>query len=182
MIINSTRIPDVKRIVPKRWSDERGYFVEVFNTLTLSEAYIAFSPVQENQSLSSTIGTVRGLHFQIPPFAQAKIVRVLRGSIIDVAVDLRRGSPTFGQHVSEMLSADNGAQLFIPRGFAHGLCTLEPDTEISYLIDNRYAPDCDRAIAWNDDDLGISWPDCAGQVVSAKDSVAPLFRDADAFF
>jgi len=182
MKIESTAIPDVKRLTPKRWGDERGYFVEVFNSLEMNNAGIKFSAVQENQSLSFATGTVRGLHFQVPPYAQAKIVRVLRGKIFDVAVDIRFGSPSYGQFIAEELSAENGVQLFIPRGFAHGFCTLEIDTEISYLIDNPYAPECDRVIAWNDQDISIVWPEGAGSVLSAKDSEAPKLRDVEVSF
>lgn len=173
MIIEQTSLPGVKLLTPKRWGDERGYFVEAFNQATLRSHGIALSPVQENQSFSRTVGTVRGLHCQIPPYAQAKLVRVLRGRILDVAVDLRAGSPTLHQWIAVQLGADDGRQIFIPGGFAHGFCTLEPDTEIAYLVDLPYSPECERSIHWNDPDLKIAWPDFAGAVVSDKDQLAP---------
>jgi dTDP-4-dehydrorhamnose 3,5-epimerase len=173
MLIEPTRIPEVLRITPRRLSDERGHFVEVFNHGNLLAAGVDFRPVQENQSLSRTPGTVRGLHFQRPPHAQAKLVRVLRGRIFDVAVDIRLGSLTYGQWVGAELGSKTGEQLFIPVGFAHGFCTLEPDTEIAYLVDDRYAPECDDALLWCDETLAIHWPEVAGAVVSTRDANAP---------
>ena len=173
MLIESKEIPDVKLITPKRFGDERGYFVEVFNKNISDEAGLEFQPVQENQSLSRIVGTVRGLHFQRSPFIQAKLVRVLKGSIFDVAVDIRAGSKTFGRWVAAKLTADRGEQLFIPGGFAHGFCTLEPDCEIAYLVDAYYSAECDGAILWNDPAIGIVWPSVAGTVLSAKDAQAP---------
>ena len=173
MKITPTRIPDVKIVTPVRRGDERGHFVEVFSRAALLGGGIDMSVVQENQSLSRQAGTVRGLHFQCAPVPQGKLVRVVAGRIWDVAIDIRPGSPTFGQWVAEELSAADGRQIFIPRGFAHGFCTLEPETEIAYLVDNPYTPDCDRGIRWNDSDLAIDWPPIAGAVVSNKDSKAP---------
>ncbi len=173
MQISPLSIPDVKILTPRRFSDDRGYFVEVFNKNQMEAAGVSFEPVQENQSLSRTVGTVRGMHFQRLPTPQAKLVRVLKGRILDVVVDVRASSPTYRRWVAAELSADGGEQIFIPVGFAHGFCTLEPDTEISYLVNGHYAPECDGAIHWKDPDLGIEWPAVAGAVLSAKDAAAP---------
>jgi dTDP-4-dehydrorhamnose 3,5-epimerase len=177
MQITSLEMPDVKLAIPRRFADERGYFSEVFNRSVWLSAGVDFHPVQENQSLSRIVGTVRGLHFQRPPSPQAKLVRVLRGRILDVAVDVRSNSPTFGHWLSAELSAEGGEQLFIPVGFAHGFCTLQPDTEIAYLVDGYYAAECDGGILWNDPAIGIVWPESAGQVLSAKDEKAPRLAD-----
>ena len=177
MLIEDTFIAGVKRILPKKFGDDRGYFVEVFNKKNSDAAGLNFQPIQENQSLSRIVGTVRGLHFQTAPHIQAKLVRVLRGSIYDVAVDIRLGSPTYGQWVGAELTSTGGEQLFIPGGFAHGFCTLEPDTEIAYLVDGHYSPECDGGILWNDPALGIDWPDFAGAVLSGKDEKAPKLAD-----
>ena len=177
MLIEPTTLAGVKRIVPKRFGDDRGHFVEVFNHKTYAAGGVDFHPVQENQSLSRIVGTVRGLHFQTAPHVQAKLVRVLRGRIFDVAVDIRSGSPTFGKWVSAELTSSGGEQLFIPGGFAHGFCTLEPDTEIAYLVDGYYSAECDGGILWNDPALGINWPDFAGAVLSGKDEKAPKLAD-----
>jgi dTDP-4-dehydrorhamnose 3,5-epimerase len=178
MQVVETRIPEVKLITPKRHGDHRGYFSETYNARAMREAGIALDFVQDNQSLSAERGTIRGLHFQLPPFAQDKLVRVLRGSIFDVAVDLRRGSPTFGQHVSAVLTADEGNQLLVPIGFGHGFCTLEPDTEVFYKVTNYYSPECDRGLLWNDADLGIDWPVSADEaVLSQKDLKQPTFKE-----
>jgi dTDP-4-dehydrorhamnose 3,5-epimerase len=177
MVIEETTIPGVMRLQPKKFGDARGHFVEVFNRKVCEAAGLAFQPVQENQSLSRITGTVRGLHFQRAPHVQAKLVRVLRGSIFDVAVDIRLGSPTYGQWVGAELTSSGGEQLFIPGGFAHGFCTLEPDTEIAYLVDGYYSAECDGGILWNDPDLRIAWPTFAGAVLSAKDEAAPRLSD-----
>jgi dTDP-4-dehydrorhamnose 3,5-epimerase len=182
MLITPLSIPDVKILTPRRFSDERGYFVEVFNITQLLGAGLDFQPVQENQSYSRVTGTVRGLHFQRYPVPQAKIVRVLRGRIFDVAVDIRSSSKTYRKWVAAELTADSGEQIFIPVGFAHGFCTLEPDTEIAYLVDGRYSPECDAALSWKDPELAIDWPTVAGAVVSAKDGAAPLLSEIDAPF
>ena len=174
MRIESTRISDVKVMVPLRHGDRRGFFSEVYNRRRLFDFGIDIEFVQDNHSLSAERGTVRGLHFQVPPCAQAKLVRVVRGSVFDVAVDLRRGSPSFGQHVSAVLSADAGNQLLVPEGFAHGLMTLEADTEVVYKVSDYYAPDYDRGILWNDPVLGIEWPlPDGGAVLSDKDRTQP---------
>ena len=177
MIMQTTNLPGVRIIIPQRFSDERGFFYEVFNKSTFEAAGISFCPVQENQSLSRSPGTVRGLHFQNRPHAQGKLVRVIRGRVFDVAVDIREGSPTFGRWVGAELTADRGEQMLIPEGFAHGFCTLEPDCEIAYLVNAHYSAECDHAIFWNDPEIGINWPDIAGTVVSDKDRSAPKLSE-----
>ena len=164
--------------VPKRFSDSRGWFSETYNETGLRELGIACQFIQDNQSYSVRKGTVRGLHFQQPPFAQAKLVRVVRGRIFDVAIDLRNGSPTFGSFVSAELSAENGHQLYIPVGYAHGFCTLEDDTEVLYKVSAPYAPAHDCGIRWDDRLINVNWPiDPAVVTVSAKDADLPLFED-----
>ena len=176
-------IPDVKLIRPVKHGDHRGYFSETYSRRTLADAGIELDFVQDNQAFSAEVGTVRGLHFQVPPFAQAKLVRVLRGAIFDVAVDLRQGSPTYGQHVSAVLSAANWTQILVPVGFAHGLATIEPDTEVFYKVSALYAPDHDMGVLWNDPALGIDWPvDAASAILSAKDKVQPKLADLPAWF
>lgn len=174
MRVRALGIADVKVFVPVRHGDRRGFFSEVYNRRALEAAGVAVDFVQDNHSLSAERGTVRGLHFQIPPFAQTKLVRVVRGSVFDVAVDVRRGSPTFGRHVSVTLSAAEGNQVLVPAGFAHGLMTLEADTEVLYKVSDYYAPDHDRGILWNDPALGIEWPIAKGEaVLSDKDRGQP---------
>ena len=176
--ITALEIPAVKVIRPKRFIDDRGYFSEVYNQATYFEAGITSTFVQDNQSLSIAAGTVRGLHFQAPPFAQAKLVRVLRGAIIDVAVDVRLESPSFGKWVKATLTADGGEQLFVPRGFLHGFVTLSPDTEVSYKIDAPYSQPHEGSVLWNDPEIGIDWEiEKSDVVVSRKDAGAILFRD-----
>lgn len=166
-------IPDVKLITPRRFADDRGWFTETWSRNALDVDFC-----QDNQSLSHAIGTVRGLHFQKPPHAQAKLVSVLRGRILDVAVDIRRGSPTFGRHVAVELSAEDGNQLFVPRGFAHGFCTLERDTHVLYKVDAFYAPESDAGLYWADAALGITWPvDEAKAHLSPKDAKLPRLAD-----
>jgi dTDP-4-dehydrorhamnose 3,5-epimerase len=176
MDVIETLIPDVKLIRMRRHLDERGFFSETYSVRSLAAAGIATAFVQDNHSLSAAAGTVRGLHFQIPPHAQAKLVRVVRGAVLDVAVDLRIGSPTFGRHVAATLSAAEWNMLFIPEGFAHGFCTLQPDTEVVYKASRHYEPTHDRGIAWDDPALGIDWPvDPSRAIVSAKDRALPPF-------
>ena len=178
MQITPLAIPDVKLITPRQFADVRGVFAETFSKPAMSKAGLDMEFVQDNHSRSTKVGTVRGLHYQAPPFAQDKLVRVVRGRILDVAVDLRRSSPTFGRHVTAELSADNWAQLLVPIGFAHGFVTLEADTEVIYKVSNIYAPHVDAGIIWNDPDLAIAWPvtvDAA--VLSDKDAMLPRFRD-----
>jgi dTDP-4-dehydrorhamnose 3,5-epimerase len=176
MEVIETLIPDVKLIRMRRHVDERGFFSETYSARSLAAAGIRAEFVQDNHSLSAAAGTVRGLHFQIPPHAQAKLVRVVRGAVFDVAVDLRIGSPTFGRHVAATLSAAEWNMLFIPEGFAHGFCTLQPDTEVVYKASRHYEPTHDRGIVWDDPALGIDWPvDPSRAVVSAKDRSLPPF-------
>ena len=183
MDIQATAIPDVKIITPARFGDHRGFFSEVYNRRALAEAGIDITFVQDNQSYSAARGTLRGLHFQRPPATQSKLLRVLRGAVIDVAVDCRVGSPTFGRHVMVELTAARGDQILCPRGFAHATLTLEPDTEITYKVDAYYAPDHDLGVRWDDPDLAIDWPIPAEQLIlSDKDRALPLFRDLPAVF
>ncbi|HWA51236.1 MAG TPA: dTDP-4-dehydrorhamnose 3,5-epimerase, partial [Dongiaceae bacterium] len=158
MDVQALAIPDVKLVAPAIVEDERGFFSETYSRRALQAAGIDAAFVQDNHSLSRRPGVLRGLHFQSEPHAQGKLVRVVRGAVFDVAVDIRRGSPTFGQHVSAVLSAENWRQLWVPVGFAHGFCTLQPDTEVIYKVTDYYAPDCDRGLAYDDPDLGITWP------------------------
>jgi len=176
-------IPDVKVLTPKRNGDHRGFFSEVYNKKTLAEAGIDITFVQDNHAFSAEKGTVRGLHFQISPFAQDKLVRVVRGSVFDVAVDLRRGSPTYGKHVSVVLSAEAWNQILVPIGFAHGLMTLEPDTEVLYKVSNYYSAEHDKGLLWNDPALGIEWPVAEDEaILSAKDKVQPRLADLPPYF
>lgn len=169
-------IPGVVVIEPQKFADARGFFMETYSAPAFRELGIDGVFVQDNQSLSRRRGTIRGLHFQIAPHAQAKLVRALRGAIFDVAVDLRRGSPTYGKWCATTLTASRGEQLFIPRGFAHGFCTLEPEVEVAYKVDDVYAPDCDRGLVWNDPTLAIDWPFPPDEiVVSEKDAALPGF-------
>jgi len=173
----------VKLIPPPIFRDGRGFFSEPYNRDALAAAGIDAEFVQDNQSLSRARGVLRGLHFQADPHAQGKLIRVSRGSIFDVAVDIRRGSPTYGRHVSTELSADNWAQLWVPTGFAHAFCTLEADTEVIYKVTDFYAPDCDRGLAFDDPDLGIQWPVPPSEaVLSDKDRRHPRLRDLPAYF
>lgn len=165
-------------IKPRRFGDERGWFSESFNARRFRDEVGDIAFCQDNQSLSRPVGTLRGLHFQTPPHAQAKLVSCLRGAVWDVCVDVRGGSPTYGQWVAAILSAENGHQLFIPAGFAHGFVTLEPDSHIFYKVDDYYAPDCDGGIAWNDPDLALPWPlPGDGPVLSDKDRTLPRLAD-----
>ncbi|WP_337270562.1 dTDP-4-dehydrorhamnose 3,5-epimerase [Oryzifoliimicrobium ureilyticus] len=170
-------------ITPKRFGDARGYFVETFREDLFRAKVGDFSFVQDNQSLSAEVGTVRGLHFQLEPKAQGKLVRCIAGALLDVAVDIRTGSPTFGQHVAVELTPENGQQLWVPPGFAHGFCTLKPDTQISYKVTNYYSAEHDRGLAWNDPALDIRWPvDSETAVLSDKDKRQPLLADLGEVF
>ncbi len=174
--MKKTEIDGVLLVTPKRHSDARGFFVESYNAERFRKAGIADVFVQDNHSMSIAAATVRGLHYQAPPRAQAKLVRVLRGAIIDVAVDARMGSPTYGRHVRALLSAENGVQLFIPAGFLHGFATLEPMTEVAYKVTDHYSTKHDGAVLWNDPELGVDWGiDPAKAVVSEKDAKAVSF-------
>ncbi|WP_421704864.1 dTDP-4-dehydrorhamnose 3,5-epimerase [Aliiroseovarius sp.] len=181
--IRETALPGVLVLTPKRVGDHRGFFSESWNRARMAEAGIEIDWVQDNHSLSHEVGTVRGLHFQSPPHAQAKLVRCGRGRLFDVAVDVRRGSPTYGQWVGEELSFDNGRQMLIPAGFLHGFVTREPDTEVVYKCSDFYAPDCDGALRFDDPEIGIDWGLAPGDaVLSDKDRDAPRLADFDTPF
>jgi len=176
--ITKTSLASVVVIEPPRFGDARGFFSEVWNQKALSEQGIDLAFVQDNQSLSAQHHTVRGLHFQVPPHAQDKLVRCGRGRLLDVAVDIRTGSPSFGNWVAVELSAENGKQLLVPKGFMHGFATLEPNTEILYKCTDYYAPDCDRSIRFDDPTLDIDWGlGDSAPILSAKDENAPLWGD-----
>ncbi len=183
MQISSTAIRDVKLVKLNRFNDARGYFAETYSQRMLAASGVDCDFVQHNQSLSAAKGVVRGLHFQTPPHAQAKLLRVNRGAIFDVAVDLRRGSPTYGQHVGVTLRAEDWTEIFIPDGFAHGFCTLTEDTEIVYKVSRYYAPSHDKGLAWDDPALAIAWPvplDAA--ILSDKDRNHPTLAALPAYF
>ncbi len=181
--VESTAIPDVKIITPRKFGDHRGFFSETYNRKAFLEAGLDPTFVQDNHSLSAEAGTLRGLHFQSPPFAQDKLVRVTRGRVLDVAIDIRRSSPTYGKHVAVELSAENWRQLLIPIGFAHGLLTLEPNTEVLYKVTNFYSLPNDRGLAWDDPDLAIDWPVAPDKVIlSDKDRKHPRLRDLPEIF
>jgi dTDP-4-dehydrorhamnose 3,5-epimerase len=183
MQFTRTKIPDVIIIEPKVHGDDRGYFVETFRADKLEE-FLGYKIkfCQDNESKSSK-GVLRGLHYQLSPAAQTKLVRVIQGSVLDVAVDIRKGSPTFGQYVSVKLTGENKKQLLVPRGFAHGFVVLEDDTIFAYKVDNYYSPECDRGIAFDDEDLGIDWMiDTSELNLSAKDKVQPLLKDTNDIF
>ena len=171
-----TNLPEVAVIEPTVFGDSRGWFMESFSERKLTELGITANFVQDNHSYSAERGTLRGLHYQLNPMAQAKLVRAARGAIYDVAVDIRRGSPNFGKWVGVELSAENKKQLYIPRGFAHGFLTLTDDVEVLYKADNYYAPEYDGNIAWNDEDIGIDWP-IEPTLLSEKDSKAPKLME-----
>lgn len=176
-------IPEVKLITPPIFRDDRGFFSEAYNREALAAAGIEAEFVQDNHALSRARGVIRGIHFQTEPHAQGKLVRVIRGATFGVAVDIRHGSPTFGRHVSAVLSPLNWAQLWLPAGFGHAYCTLEPDTEVIYKVTDSYAPDCDRGLAFDDPDLGIAWPIPAAEaILSDKDRRHPRLRDLPAYF
>jgi dTDP-4-dehydrorhamnose 3,5-epimerase len=173
MLIEALSIPEVLEIQPKKFGDERGFFSETYADAAMEEAGLPTRWVQDNHSYSAAQGVLRGLHYQLSPKAQDKLVRVVRGRIFDVAVDLRHGSPHFGKWVSLEVSASKWNQIFVPRGFAHGFLTLEPDTEVVYKVTENYAPMFDRCIRWDDPDIGIEWPLQGRQpVLSAKDAAA----------
>ncbi|HTL28080.1 MAG TPA: dTDP-4-dehydrorhamnose 3,5-epimerase [Tepidisphaeraceae bacterium] len=183
MQVIETPIPAVKILVPKKHGDHRGFFSETYSRKALAPFGIDVEFVQDNHSLSAEKGVVRGLHYQIAPMAQDKLVRVVRGAILDVAVDIRKGSPTFGQHVSAVISAENWHQIFVPIGFAHGFATLEPNTEVIYKVTNYYSPTHERGIRWNDPKLGIDWQtDASAATLSNRDRDHPMFADAADWF
>ena len=183
MQITSLAIPDIKVITPNIFRDDRGFFSETFNVAALNKAGFDEVFVQDNHAMSTQVGVVRGLHFQIGSAAQGKLVRVVRGAIFDVAVDIRSGSPTFGQHVARKLSAENWEQLWVPVGFAHGYCTLEPDTEVIYKVTAFYDPVSERGIQFDDPALGIAWPvDRHKARLSAKDLENKPLADHPIYF
>ena len=178
MQIEETELSGVKLITPKQFGDHRGHFSETYNAKTYEQIGIAQTFIQDNQSFSASKGTVRALHLQLPPFAQAKLVRVLRGAILDVAVDLRKESPTYLKYAKFVLSAENRTQAIIPEGFAHGFCTLEPDTEVFYKVNNLYSVAHERGIRWNDPAVGIDWPVSeTDAILSDKDKAAPYLSE-----
>ncbi|MFM9842957.1 MAG: dTDP-4-dehydrorhamnose 3,5-epimerase [Dongiaceae bacterium] len=183
MEVRPTQIPDVKLLVLRKHGDNRGFFSETYNRRDFAALGIGLEFVQDNQALSGPAGTVRGLHYQLAPAAQSKLVRVTRGRIFDVAVDIRRGSPSFGKFASSELSAEEWNQLYIPAGFAHGYCTLTADTEVIYKVSAYYTPAHERAIRWNDPAIGIPWP--IGEeaaIISDRDRRSPLLaRQPDLF-
>jgi dTDP-4-dehydrorhamnose 3,5-epimerase len=180
MEIRSTAIAEVKILSPRKFGDERGFFSEVYSRKALVSVGILTEFVQDNHSLSAACGVVRALHYQLPPMAQDKLVRVVRGAILDVAVDIRRNSPTFGQHIREIISAANWRQIFVPAGFAHGFVTLEPNTEVVYKVSNYYSPEHERGIRWNDPALAIDWGiDSDQAVLNTRDKAHPLFESAE---
>jgi dTDP-4-dehydrorhamnose 3,5-epimerase len=183
MQVDRLAIPDVIVLTPKRFGDERGFFTETWSRRAYGEAGIDLDFVQDNHSLSRPVGVIRGLHFQIAPSPQGKLVRVVHGRILDVAVDLRKGSPTFGHHVTQELSGENGRQMWVPVGFAHGFCTLEPDTEVIYKVTGYYDAAADRGLAFDDPDLAIPWPVAPeSATVSEKDRRHPRLKDLPAYF
>ncbi|KQY85134.1 dTDP-4-dehydrorhamnose 3,5-epimerase [Brevundimonas sp. Root1423] len=180
--ITSATIPDVKIVQPRKFEDARGHFLETYSFNAFADHGLDILFVQDNQSLSTTAGTLRGLHYQLPPFAQDKLVRVTRGRIWDVAVDIRRSSPTFRQWFGIELSDQNQTQLLVPKGFAHGFVTLVPDTEVVYKVSAPYSGPHDAGVAWDDPELKVAWPPLADQpVLSAKDCSQPVLADAILF-
>jgi dTDP-4-dehydrorhamnose 3,5-epimerase len=179
--VQELKLPGVYRIEPKVHTDARGFFIESYNYRTLLELGIHCTFIQDNQSLSIDKGTIRGLHYQLNPKAQTKLVSVIAGAIYDVVVDIRRTSPTYGQWVGEVLSAENYRQLLISPGFAHGFCTLQPQTKVMYKVDDYYSPEHERGILWDDPSLDIDWP-TNQPIVSDKDLTLPRFIDAELSF
>ena len=180
--VTSSSIAEVKIIQPRKLKDDRGFFVETHSQPALLKAGVDITFIQDNQSLSIAAGTLRGLHFQRPPFAQDKLVRVVRGRVWDVAVDMRRNSPTFRKWFGLELTADSMTQLLVPVGFAHGFLTLEPNTEVIYKVSAPYSGPHDAGVAWDDQDLAIDWPlPVSAPVLSAKDQALPRLADAATF-
>ena len=177
MQIEETALAGVLIVTPKRFGDDRGWFSETWNATAMARAGLDLGFVQDNHSMSAAVGTLRGLHYQAPPRAQDKLVRCTAGLIFDVAVDFRRGSPSFGAWVGVELSPENGRQLLVPKGFLHGFVTRAPNTEVQYKCTDVYAPDCDGGVRWDDPEIGIDWGLTGAPVLSGKDAVAPLLRD-----
>lgn len=182
MLVEDTVLSGVKILTPRRFGDNRGFFSESWNAAAMAGAGLDYDFVQDNHSMSAQTGTLRGLHFQSPPHAQAKLVRCGRGVLFDVAVDIRAGSPNYGQWVGVELSYDNGKQLLIPAGFLHGFVTRVPDTEIIYKCTDFYAPDCDGAVRWDDPAIGIDWGLSGDPVLSDKDAKAPVLAELGPVF
>jgi len=181
MKVITTKLPEVVVLEPKAYGDHRGFFMESYNRQLLAQCGIHHEFVQDNHSLSVEAGTLRGLHYQLAPKAQTKLVRVLAGAVYDVVVDIRQDSPRFGQWVGVILSAENKRQILVPQGFAHGVCTLVPNTELMYKVDQYYSPEHDRGILWNDSELAIDWP-VSAPVLSDKDRQQPPLRAAELNF
>lgn len=182
MDVTRLAIPEVLLLKPVKHGDHRGFFSETYNKQAFAAAGIDVDFVQDNHSLSAEPGTLRGLHFQVPPKAQAKLLRVVRGAVFDVVVDLRHGSPSYGQHAAAEISAEAWNQIFVPAGFAHGFCTLLPDTEVLYKVSDFYAPEAEQGLAWDDPDLGIVWPEGAGRVMSERDRGWPPLKGLSRVF
>jgi dTDP-4-dehydrorhamnose 3,5-epimerase len=174
-----TKFKEVYILEPTVYGDNRGWFMETYSDTKLKESGINIKFVQDNHSFSAERGTLRGLHYQLNPKAQTKLVRCTRGSIFDVAVDIRKGSPTFGEWVGFELTSKNKKQLLIPKGFAHGFITLTNDAEVQYKVDEFYTPECDRGIIWNDPEIGIEWPIDLTPILSEKDEKAPFLKEAE---
>ncbi|PGL72710.1 dTDP-4-dehydrorhamnose 3,5-epimerase [Bacillus sp. AFS055030] len=179
MKMTETFIKGIVVIEPTVYGDHRGWFMETYNDSKMKDLGMDLNFVQDNQSFSALKGTLRGLHYQLSPKAQTKLVRCTRGAIFDVAVDLRKGSPTYGKWFGIELSAENKKQLFIPKGFAHGFMTLTDNVEVQYKADEFYSPECDRGIVWNDPDIQVQWPMNSSPLLSEKDKAAPLLKDAE---
>ena len=178
-----TRLADVIEIQPVRHGDDRGWFSELYRRDVLEAAGMDIDFVQDNESFSATPGTLRGIHYQLAPFVQVKLVRVIRGSIVDVAVDLRRSSPTFGEHAMVTLTAEAGNQLLVPAGFGHAFCTLEPDTQVGYKVTAPYSPESERSVRWDDPTIAVPWAlDGEGPTLSDRDAAAPLLADQPDLF
>lgn len=183
METKSFNIAGLKLFTPRHIGDERGYFAETFRADLFAQHCGNWAFVQDNESCSAKVGTIRGLHFQSDPHAQGKLVRCTAGALFDVAVDIRQGSPTYGQWVAETLTPDNGKQLWVPPGFAHGFCSLEPDTVICYKVTDYYSAEYDKGLAWDDPTIGINWPDVADpETLSSKDRQQPLLAKLPAYF
>jgi dTDP-4-dehydrorhamnose 3,5-epimerase len=180
--ITDLALPGVKLVHLKVHGDERGFFMESYKEADWRPILGERAFIQDNHSLSAQVGTMRGLHYQMAPFAQAKLVQALRGRILDVAVDLRRNSPTFGRHVAVELAAGDGRQVFVPEGFAHGFMTLEPDSMVAYKVTARYEPTSERGVAWDDPDLAIAWPKKDGVTLSGRDRTWPRLKSLTDLF